>query len=160
MREKDWNRVYDIYRQGMKTNLATFTVEEMSYEVFDQGRLEKGRFVILDQDDVVGWTTLKQAYEDIPEYHGVAEISVYVDENYQGTGIATKLLRYLIDYSEKEGYWMLEADIFANNKGSIHLHEKCGFRQAAYREKIGKDRFGEWRDTVLMERRSKVIGAD
>lgn len=43
-----------------------------------------------------------------------------------------------------------------NNITSIKLHESCGFRMVGYREKIAKDKFGEWRNTVLMERRSKV----
>jgi len=55
---------------------------------------------------------------------------------------------------------MLEADSFANNTGSIQLHEKCGFRQVGYREKIGKDHFGVWRDAVLMECRSQTVGID
>ncbi len=41
MEEKDWSSVYDIYRQGMETNLATFTVENLSYEEFDHERLKE-----------------------------------------------------------------------------------------------------------------------
>lgn len=160
MQKADWQRVYKIYRQGMKTGLATFTVEELTYEEFDQERLSVGRLVILDDEEVVGWATLKQAYPKIPEYDGVAELSVYIDEKYQGKGTATFLMEQLISVSEDEGFWMLESDIFSNNPGSIALHEKCGFRQVGFREKIGKDSCGTWRDTVLMERRSRRIGND
>lgn len=156
----DWEAVYRIYRQGMATGLATFTVEELSYEEFDSERLAVGRLVAVDNEKVVGWATLKQAYPTIPEYHGVAEVSIYIDQNYQGAGVATGLLKQLITVSEQEGYWLLESDIFANNTGSIRLHQKCGFRQVGYREKIGKDNNGVWRDTVLMERRSQVVGID
>jgi phosphinothricin acetyltransferase len=34
-----------------------------------------------------------------------------------------------------------------------------GFRTLGYREKVGKMN-GIWRDTVIMERRSKVVGVD
>lgn len=159
MEKTDWSVVYNIYRQGMETNLATFTVEELSYEEFDQERLQEGRFVLLDGDQIAGWTTLKQAYT-IPEYNGVAEVSIYIDNNYQGKGVGSTLLNYLIDYSEKIVFWTLESDIFANNYGSQRLHEKCGFRKVGYREKLGKDQYGVWRDSVLMERRSEKVGID
>ncbi len=160
MTKNDWPSVYAIYRQGMKTNLATFSVEEMTYEEFSRERLPEGRFVMETADHkIVGWTTLKQSY-DVPEYYGVAEVSIYIDENYQGQGAATRLLNNLITYSEAAGFWMLESDIFANNEGSIALHEKCGFRKVGWREKMGQDRYGVWRDAVLMERRSRVVGID
>lgn len=38
----------------------------------------------------------------------------------------------------------------------IRLHEKCGFRLIGFRERIGQDKFGAWRNTVLMERRSAL----
>ena len=43
--------------------------------------------------------------------------------------------------------------ITENNLASIRLHEKCGFRMVGYRERIGKDSTGTWRNTVLMEHR-------
>lgn len=157
MKETDWKAVYDIYYQGMKSNLATFKVERPTYKEFDQERLQKGRFVLLDNEKLIGWTTLKQAYT-IPEYKGVAEVSIYIANDYKGKGAGTTLLKHLIDFSEKAGFWTLEADIFANNYGSQRLHEKCDFRKVGYREKLGKDQYGKWRDTVLMERRSKKVG--
>jgi len=36
----------------------------------------------------------------------------------------------------------------------LALHTSCGFRLVGYREKIGQDHFGVWRNTLLMERRS------
>lgn len=159
MKEEDWPQVYDIYRQGMETGLATFTVKQMTYQEFDADRLPAGRLVIQDQESILGWTTLRPI-SDIPEYHGVAEVSIYIDRSAHGKGIATTLLTCLIRLSEAAGYWMLESDIFSNNEGSIKLHEKCGFRLVGRRERIGRDQQGLWRDTVIMERRSRVVGVD
>ncbi len=52
---------------------------------------------------------------------------------------------------------MLQAGIFPENIGSIALHKKNGFRQLGIREKVGKMN-GVWRDSVFMERRSKIVG--
>jgi L-amino acid N-acyltransferase YncA len=61
--------------------------------------------------------------------------------------------------SEKHGYWTLQAGIFPENMASIRLHEKHGFRIVGRRERIGKMN-GVWRDTVLLERRSKTVGVE
>ncbi|HET8963061.1 MAG TPA: GNAT family N-acetyltransferase, partial [Chitinophagales bacterium] len=62
-----------------------------------------------------------------------------------------------ITESEKIGLWSLQAGIFSENIGSIRLHEKCGFRNIGFREKIGQLN-GVWKDSVIMERRSQIVG--
>jgi phosphinothricin acetyltransferase len=59
-----------------------------------------------------------------------------------------------------EGYWTLQSGILEINKASVALHEKAGFRLVGYRERIAKDSNGIWQNTLLMERRSSVIGAE
>ena len=97
-------------------------------------------------------------------YAGVAEVSIYVGAKYRRKGIGDALLAALIEASEKNGFWTLQAGIFPENTASIDLHKKHGFRVLGTREKVGKMVFGElrgkWRDVVLMERRSKVVGVD
>jgi phosphinothricin acetyltransferase len=79
-----------------------------------------------------------------------------VDVGRLGTGIGKKLLTSLVDESEREGFWTLQAVIFPENEASLTLHERCGFRVVGRRERIAK-MDGRWRDTILMERRSKQI---
>lgn len=156
MRETDWDQVKEIYQQGMDTNLATFQTECPSYEEFDQSHLEDCRFVAVDGDTIVGWTALT-AVSNRCVYRGVAEVSVYVRDSYKGKQIGTQLLNHLIGKSEEYGIWTLQSGIMEDNPASIRLHEKCGFRMVGYRERIGKDRYGVWRNTVLMERRSNLF---
>ncbi|MDD7193044.1 MAG: hypothetical protein PUH33_00865 [Clostridiaceae bacterium] len=63
----------------------------------------------------------------------------------------------LCEESEKAGIWSLCSVIFENNAASVGLHKKCGFRLVGKRERIAKDRFGRWQNTVIYERRSKII---
>lgn len=60
---------------------------------------------------------------------------------------------------ESEKLWTLQAGIFPENSTSLKIHNELGFRKIGHREKIGKMN-GIWRDIVLLERRSKVIGID
>lgn len=61
--------------------------------------------------------------------------------------------------SEKNGIWTLEAGVFPENKASLKIHQNLGFREIGYREKIGQ-MDGVWRDTILLERRTKVWGME
>jgi phosphinothricin acetyltransferase len=58
--------------------------------------------------------------------------------------------------AEQAGIWTVQAGIFPENRVSIALHQRCGFRIVGVRERLGKHH-GRWRDVVLMERRSDLI---
>ena len=90
-------------------------------------------------------------------YAGVAEVSVYVAAAARGQGIGKRLLQALIEVSERQGIWTLQAGIFPENEASIALHERCGFRAVGTRARVGQLR-GVWRDVVLLERRSETVG--
>ena len=154
MSEADWPAVRRIYQLGMDTNRATFQTECPPWEEWNRSHLAPCRLVIVKNGAVVGWTALT-AVSDRCVYAGVAATSIYMDPAAQGQGAGTQLLRALILESEEQGFWTLQSGIFEDNLASIRLHERCGFRMVGYRERIGRDQFGLWRNTVLMERRSK-----
>ena len=67
------------------------------------------------------------------------------------------LLQRVIEASEAEAYWTLQAQIIKDNLTSRSLFRKCGFREVGVRERLGHLN-GVWRDVVLLERRSRVTG--
>ena len=150
-----WAAVKAIYEAGLATGNASFQTSAPSWEEWDAAHLKHSRLVALEDDIMLGWAALTPVSGRCV-YAGVAEVSVYIDIARRGRGIGKALLQELIAESEKNGLWTLQAGIFPENTASVQLHEKCGFRQVGVREKIGKmgDR---WRDTVLLERRSKTV---
>ena len=92
----------------------------------------------------------------------MAEVSIYVSLNAQNQGIGSILLERLIISSEESGFWTLQAQVFPENKISIYVHEKYGFRKSGTRRQLALMSYGsmagEWRDVVLMECRSKIAG--
>lgn len=152
MREADWPFVAEIYQQGMDTNLATFQIECPSYAQWDASHRKDCRLVAVSDGNVAGWAALTPVSSRCV-YAGVAEVSIYISPAYARKGLGARLLRALISASEQEGIWTLQSGIMRDNIASIHLHEACGFRMVGYRERVGRDRFGVWRDNVLMERR-------
>lgn len=84
-------------------------------------------------------------------------MSVYVSAAARGRGVGRALLSGLILDSERQGIWTLQAGIFPENVASLALHEGLGFRKVGLRERLGQ-LAGQWRDVLLLERRSKVAG--
>jgi phosphinothricin acetyltransferase len=158
MTAEDWTSVAEIYKQGIETGNATFQQEIPTWDDWNNGHIKSCRIIAEINNEIVGWAALI-AVSGRCVYAGVAEVSVYIANKYRGQKIGTKLLDKLIIESENEKLWTLQAGIFPENFTSLKIHEELGFRKIGHREKIGKMN-GIWRDTVLLERRSKLIGID
>lgn len=156
MTPDDWKNVSEIYRQGIETGNATFQQEIPTYTDWDNGHLKNCRIVAIKDYEVAGWAALTPVSGRCV-YAGVAEVSVYVADKHRGHKIGHKLLEKLIIESENEKLWTLQAGIFPENIASLKIHEALGFRKIGHRERIGQMN-GIWRDTILLERRSKLIG--
>ena len=156
MNPGDWEQVRSIILEGIATGHTTFETDAPSWENWDKGHLKTARLVARREDRVLGWAALSPVSKR-ECYRGVAELSVSVKEESRGRGIGRALLEALIDNSEKNEIWTLQAAIFPENTASVKLHLRCGFREVGRRERIGKLN-GVWRDTLLFERRSKIVG--
>lgn len=156
MTKDDWRQVAGIYKEGIDTGNATFQQEVPTWADWDSSHLKSCRLIAEAHHQIAGWAALS-AVSKRKVYSGVAEVSIYISSNYRERGIGTKLLESLISASEKENIWTLQAGIFPENASSLKIHLKLGFRRVGIREKIGEMN-GNWRDTILLERRSLIAG--
>jgi len=158
----DWTSVEAIYREGIASGNATFEAEPPTWETFDAGKLPEHRFVAVDCDEVLGWVAVSPTSAR-PVYRGVVEHSVYVAAAARGLGVGHVLLDALIESTEAAGIWTIQSGIFPENTASRTLHARHGFRELGTRERIGLMTFGpwagQWRDNVLVERRSPIVGS-
>jgi phosphinothricin acetyltransferase len=163
MTAADWPVVAEIYREGIATGHATFATEPpATFGDWNKSKVVGCSLIARDETGLVlGWACLTPV-SDRCVYVGVAEVSVYVAQAARGRGVGDALMRDVIARSEVLGIWTLQAGIFPENKSSIALHVRNGFREVGRRERIGKMTHGpfagQWRDTVLLERRSNVAG--
>ena len=156
MTADDWKQVREIYLEGIATRNATIETEAPDWDEWDANHRPDCRLVARSDDKVLGWAVLSPVSQRIA-YLGVAEESIYVAASARGTGVGKALLAALIKESEEAGVWSLQAGIFPENTASIALHKGVGFREIGVQERKGfLD--GVWRDVVLMERRSQVVG--
>lgn len=139
-------------RQGDRSKSLSDSEGEMSTD----GETEEDEAGEVDR--VVGWAALMPV-SSRPVFNGVAELSIYLTASVQGQGLGSKLMEAIIAESERNGMWTLTSGIFPENKGSLRLHEKAGFRVIGVRENMGFcPHLKRWRDVVLMEKRSTTVG--
>ena len=158
MKADDWPHVRAIYLEGIATGQATFETDAPEWAAWDAAHLPEPRLIARIGHERASWAALSPVSSRCV-YAGVGEVSVYVGADYRGAGVGRALLTALIAVSERDGVWTLQAGIFPENVASVRLHKSCGFREVGRRERIGR-RDGVWRDTLLLERRSRVVGVD
>jgi len=164
MTPADWPAVEEIYRHGIEDGEATFETQTPTWEAFDAGKLPEPRIVALDEGgDVIGWAAASPV-STRSAYRGVIEHSVYVHRDARGQGLGRLLLDAFVSASDEAGFWTIQSSIFPENTASLRVHHAAGFRVIGTRERIARSargaHAGQWRDTVLIERRSSVNGTD
>ena len=139
MLPQHWQDVARIYAEGIATGNATFQKDIPSWKEWNSSHLQNCRFLALNTEGVVlGWAALTPVSGRCV-YAGVAEVSVYVTPQYSGHGVGKILMNALIESSETDGLWTLQAGIFPENIGSVRLHESVGFRQRSEERRVGKE---------------------
>jgi len=153
---EDWPLVEAIWAEGIETRNATFETETPSWETFDATRHQAHRLVAVEGDELLGWAALAPVSRR-PCYEGVAEDSVYVAAHARGRGVGRSLMDALVAGADAGGIWTIQTNVFPENAASVALHERAGFRVVGRRERLAR-LDGEWRDTLLLERRSPTVG--
>ena len=159
MTPADWPDVRRVYAEGIAAGDATFEADVPDWSHWDHSHRPECRLVARDSTSgrVIGWTALTLV-SSRRVYAGVAWESVYVAAEWRGQGVGRALLEAMIEASEAAGYWTLQAGVLAENAASRALHAGVGFREVGIQHRLGRDRDGRWRDRVLLERRSEVVG--
>jgi L-amino acid N-acyltransferase YncA len=152
--EADMPRVLDIYEEGLATRNATFETEVPTAKRMRDRWLPGLAWVAELDGEVVGWTAVSPA-SDRACYSGVGETAVYVAEAARGRGVGKALLFTQVNEADAAGMWTLQTSVFPENRASLALHHSAGYQTLAVRTRIAQ-LDGEWRDTVLLERRSPV----
>lgn len=158
----DWPSVREIYAEGIATGDATFEAEPPSWEDFDRSKLPDHRLVAIDNSGaVIGWIAVSPT-SSRAVYRGVVEHSVYVASRARRVGVGRRLLDELVRSTEAAGIWTIQSSIFPENEPTIALHRTEGFRVIGTRKRIAEMSYGpfagRFRDTLLLERRSSVVG--
>lgn len=122
MSDEDWDDVRAIYREGIATGGATFEEDPPTWEEWNGTHLQSCRLVARRGARVVAWAALSPI-STRECYRGVAEATLYVATDHRGAGVGSALGEALIEASEAEGIWTLQAMVFPENEASLALLE-------------------------------------
>ena len=143
-----------IYAPYVEKTAITFEYDVPSIKEFE-GRIEKilQRFpyLVAEEDGQVLAYAYASTYYDRSAYDWAVEVSVYVDQDYRGQGLGTRLYEALEIELEASGYLRFLACIALPNPASIALHEKRGYVKVAHFPEIGY-KFDQWLDNVWMQK--------
>jgi phosphinothricin acetyltransferase len=156
MTAADWPSVERIFAEGIAAGNATFESATPTWAAFDAGRVDEPRLVAVDAGEVVGWAAASPVSARAA-YRGVIEHSVYIATPRRAEGSERALLGAFVAAADDAGFWTIQSSVFPENAPSLALHERCGFRVIGRREAIAQSTVGpfagQWRDTILIERR-------
>ncbi|BCW47102.1 GNAT family N-acetyltransferase [Arthrobacter sp. StoSoilB5] len=160
MTPPDWPVVREIFTEGIESGNATFEPAAPGWEQFDATRLKDHRLVAEAGGRILGWAAVS-AVSSRAAYAGVVEHSIYVAGEARGLGVGKVLLRALVTSTEEAGIWTIQASVFPENEASLRLHVAEGFTVVGRRNRIARMPLGplagQWRDTIMIERRSATV---
>lgn len=109
-------------------------------------------YLVAELDGEVAGYAYATLYRPRPAYRHTCEDSVYVRQGMAGHGIGGRLLAELVQRCTALGWRQMVAVVGDSaNAASLAVHARCGFHPVGTLKSVGH-KFGEWRDTVLMQR--------
>jgi phosphinothricin acetyltransferase len=147
---EDLKELTDLYNyeviHGVSTlDLKAKTIEERKQWFYDHNINHHPLYVAVVEQKVVGYASLS-SYREKEAYKSTVELSIYIDVNYRGQGIASALMEYIIDKAKKDKtIHNVVSVITSGNKASARLHEKFGFEFCGTIKEVGV-KFNEYRD--------------
>jgi phosphinothricin acetyltransferase len=154
MAEIDDSRdILEIYAPYVSKTAITFTSTVPTLEQVVQTMLDIKKhypyLVCVIDDKVVGF-----AYAGRMRMHEAyvwnAELSVYLDPDFHGHGIATAMYTALFQILKSQGFCNVYALITIPNEASVALHKHFGFIELGVDEASGY-KLGQWRDVLAMK---------
>ncbi len=133
--EKDYQRILDIlniaiYQRRVTALLTPVTMESRKGWFKEHTDGIHPIYVAETADGIVaGWMAVTAYRSGREGFRHACEVSYYLAPEYQGHGIGSALMAYVIEASRKRGLKNLMAVIFADNIPSQQLVKKFGFEQ-------------------------------
>lgn len=152
--DQDIDQITDIYNAGIRSGLGTFETRiRKSDEIaawLETTHNARYPLLVVEYDGIcVGFARLFE-YRPRECYAGIAEFSIYLDEQFTGKKLGALLLQALLDSAKQKGFHKVLSRIFTFNSASRALCHKLGFREVGTYRNHGQLN-GRWLDVVIVE---------
>jgi len=134
--QKHLSRIVGTYNSTIASRMVTADLEEVSVESkqvwFDAHSPEKRPlWIVTCEGDYAGWMSFNSFYGRAA-YDGTVEVSIYLENNFQGKGLGKACLQKAITEASKLNIQNLLGFIFGHNPSSLALFYKFGFEKWGY----------------------------
>lgn len=141
-KESDLPEIVRIYNQSVPTRQSTADLEPVSVEdrkewFLAHNAAHRPLWVIYLGNTIVGWISLADFYGRIA-YDKTVEVSIYIDENYQGKHLGVESLLFVENNVEALGIGTVLAFIFGHNTASQTLFKKFGYEVWAHLPEVAE----------------------
>lgn len=136
----DSNAIAEIYNHYILNSVASFETEALSYEAMEKRIIEVSSnfpYYVCEIDGNIAGYCYAHPWKERAAYKYTLETTVYINPLHLHKGIGYNLMTTLIESCTKNGFHALIACITGNNKASIALHKKLGFKKVSHFEQVG-----------------------
>lgn len=147
-RAEDAEAILNIYRPHVEDSAASFeTVVPSINEITGRIRncLPEYCWLVFEEGGEIRGYAYSSKHHVRAAYRWAVDVSIYIDESWQGEGIGKALYSALFSILRLQGYYNAYACICLPNPGSVGIHEYYGFQKIAHYNKIGY-KLGKWWD--------------
>ncbi len=151
---EDAQSVSNIYAPYVLDSATSFeTVAPRAEEMWGRMKnvLEEAPWLVYELDGQVVGYAYAGKHRERSAYQWTREVSVYLDREYHGQGIGTKLYKELFSLLEKQGFTNMLAGITLPNDASVALHAKMGFTEVGTYQRVGFKNNQFW-DVIWLEK--------
>jgi len=133
----DLPAIVEIYNQAIPSKSSTARTEPVTVDErrgwFQEHDSDRHPIFVAELDwRVIGWSSLSEYRPGRPALRFTAELSYYVDTQYQRQGIGSELINHVLKVSPSLGIRNIVAVLIDRNGASRRLVEKLGFQRWGY----------------------------
>jgi L-amino acid N-acyltransferase YncA len=155
-KREDLEKIVNTYNASIPSRLATADLEAVSVEskipwFSSHNETDRPLWLLNYKGEYAGWMSFNSFYGR-PAYHGTVELSIYLEENFQGKGLGKNCLEKAITDAPKLKIHTLLGFIFGHNEVSLKLFYKYGFTKWAHFPEVA-NMDGKMRDLIILGRK-------
>ena len=147
-KEHDAEGILEIYSPFILNTSLTFETEVPSIAAFLERintYLNNWPWLVCEMDRKITGYAYGTCYRERTAYQWCVEVSVYIHDDYQRSGVAKALYTALTEILKRQGFRNAYAVINLPNDKSVSFHENSGFTYFATYEKVGY-KLGKWKN--------------
>lgn len=154
--ETDRESITLLFNRFVRESFAAYSEKEFDRRQMD-GLFQSARIfkVLTDEEHIVGFG-FNRPYREFENFSHVGMLTYFIQPEYTGKGLGTRLLNILIEEGRQQGNTNFVAHISSKNEQSLAFHKKHDFVECGRLRNMGY-KFGVSFDIVWVQKQIKGV---